>query len=428
MNYISTRNITEEFSFIEAVTKGIADDGGLFVPKHIPKLNENFWENFEKQSFKETAYEILRYFIDHDEIELDGIVEEAFNFPVEIKKLNENIYSLELFHGPSLAFKDFGARFLASVLSRYAVKNRTKYTILVATSGDTGSAVGQAFLNKENIEVKLLYPAGKVSELQEKQLTTIGGNVTALEIDGTFDDCQRLVKQAFADGELRRRKNLTSANSINIARLLPQILYYFEAVKKIGREGEIILSVPSGNLGNLCGALIGIKMGLPVHRVISALNVNDVFNEYMSTGKFTPRRAVPTLSNAMDVGAPNNLERIIHLFDNDIDLIRKLIKTTSISDEQTLETIRKIKDEFNYVICPHTAVGFASLFKEVTDINEKKCVVASTAHPAKFYNIYPEEIKRVIKIPEQLKISMEKEKQSVKLSSGFDVFKSYLLG
>ncbi len=427
MKYISTRG-GDNLKFLEAVVMGMAPNGGLYVPQYIPKLENDFWDKIKTQSFRETAYDILSKFIDEDEIDLNKIIRSAFNFPVEMNKLDEHIAVLELFHGHSNAFKDFGARFLAAVLSEYAIKNDIEITILVATSGDTGSAVGKAFYNAKNINVKLLYPSGKVSEIQEKQLTTIGGNVTAVEVNGTFDDCQRLVKTAFADDELREKINLSSANSINIARLLPQALYYFEIYKYFDSTDDLILSVPSGNLGNLTGALIANKMGLPISTIVSALNANDVFHQYVATGKYEPRNAIPTISNAMDVGAPNNLERIVHLFNEDLESLRGVIKTTSITDEETLETIKLIYNKYNYVVCPHTAVAAASLFKIYPEILDSgKAVISSTAHPAKFLDIYDENIKSNIQIPEQLQEAINKTKQSIPISREYEEFRVFLL-
>lgn len=427
MKYLSTRNKNIRKTFIEAAAAGIAEEGGLYFPESIPVLDNSFWRSLKKQSFIETANIVLSKFIDKREINLSEAIEKSFNFPLEVKQLDDKLFILELFHGPSNAFKDFGARFLASVLNDYANRRGEKITILVATSGDTGSAVGRAFYGADNIDLYLLYPSGKISNIQEKQLTTIGGNVTALEIKGTFDDCQALVKKAFSDMELRKKINLSSANSINIARLLPQILYYYEAFKRIDDNKNIILSVPSGNLGNLTGALIALKTGLPLRGIISALNVNDVFDEFLRTGHYNPKRATPTLSNAMDVGAPNNLERIKFMFGNDLDALRKTIATTSITDKETAGTIDFVFDRYDYVICPHTAVAFASLEKLRSNFSPQAVsIIMATAHPAKFMNIYNDEIKTIIDVPKQLSGVLGKEKKSVLLSNRYEAFKEYL--
>jgi threonine synthase len=428
MKFISTKDVSVGMSFSEAALLGMAEDGGLFVPETIPELNEAELESIKEHSFQETARLILSKFIDEAEINLPALIKRAFNFPVKLKSLSDNLFVLELFHGPSNAFKDFGARFLAAALSEISKKKGSKLNILVATSGDTGSAVGKAFLNIENIEVFLLYPSGKISAIQEKQITTIGGNVTALEIEGTFDDCQTLVKKAFADDKLKEKINLSSANSINIARLLPQVLYYFEIHKKIADTENLLLSIPSGNLGNLTGALIAKRMGLPIQNIVSALNKNDVFNEYISTGCYKPRRAVPTLSNAMDVGAPNNLERINYLFGGDIESLRKTIHAASVSDEETREAISEIYNKFNYVVCPHTAVAYASFRKTESKFGGNvKRVFAATAHPAKFIGIYEEKIKNKIEMPKGLKEAMAKEKKTIILPNEYGKFRDYLL-
>lgn len=432
MKYYSTNSKNKLFSFEEAVMKGLADDGGLFMPESVPNLGKDFFWDIEKKSFTEIALEVSRHFAG-DEIplsKLEEIVFNAINFPAPITAINNNLFVLELFHGPTLAFKDFGARFMAKTMGYFAQKENAHLNILVATSGDTGSAVANGFYNTPGISVYILYPKGKVSKIQEQQLTTFDKNITALEIDGTFDDCQRLVKTAFLDNELNDKMNLSSANSINIARLLPQSFYYMEAYKQIPDKSlPVVFSVPSGNLGNLTAGLVAKKMGLPVYKFIGATNRNDVFTEFIQSGNFNARASVQTLSNAMDVGNPSNLARIIDLYLNSIDDIRNDIYSATFNDDQTRDAIKYIYKEFDYVIDPHGAVGYLALQKFLQENSSQKysSVVLETAHPPKFKDAVEEELKINLEIPERLAACLQKEKKAVELNSDYDSLKNYLM-
>ena len=432
MNYYSTNKKSKEVSFKEAVIKGIADDGGLFLPSFFPVLPDNFFSEINDLSFQEISYKIAASFI-QDEIPsslLNSMIERAVNFDAPLIPLNENISILELFHGPTLAFKDFGARFMAEVLSYFSKENKQDINILVATSGDTGSAVSNGFFNMEGIRVYLLYPSKKVSRIQEMQLTTLNGNVTALEVEGTFDDCQKLVKQAFLDYDLTKNIFLSSANSINIARLLPQSFYYFNAYKQLkNKKRPLIISVPSGNFGNLTGGLIAKKMGLPVDKFIAAVNVNDVFPIYLNTGKFIPKPSVNTLSNAMDVGNPSNFHRILDLYGNDWNKLNEEISSCSFTDTLTKKAIKDIHDKFNYLIDPHGAVGYLALDEYINknQIESFNGIILETAHPSKFIDTMKQIIEENIGIPERLEQCFHKEKKSVRISNEYTDFKNYLL-
>ncbi len=431
MKYYSTNNKNKFFSFEESVMKGLADDGGLFMPESIPNLGKSFFENLEKNSFAETALEVSKHFVG-DEIpqtRLEEIVTNAINFPAPIVEIDKNLLVLELFHGPTLAFKDFGARFMAKTMSYFAQKENSYLNILVATSGDTGSAVANGFYDTPGINVYILYPKGKVSKIQEQQLTTLDKNITALEIDGTFDDCQRLVKTAFMDGELNTKMNLSSANSINIARLLPQSFYYMEAYKQIpDKTLPVVFSVPSGNLGNITAGVMAKKMGLPIHKFIGATNKNDVFTDFIQCGYFNPRASVQTLSNAMDVGNPSNLARIVDLYSNSIEEIRNDIYSATFNDDQTREAIKYFYEECDYVIDPHGAVGYLALekFLKENSNTEFNSVVLETAHPAKFKDVVEEELFIDVEIPDRLTACLQKEKKSIELSSEYSILKEYL--
>src|SRR3989339_81738 len=431
MKYYSTNSKNKLFSFEQAVMKGLADDGGLFMPEFIPKFPREFFESIENKSFVEIALEVSKYFIE-DEIpqaKLEEIVTEAISFPAPIVEIDKNLFVLELFHGPTLAFKDFGARFMAKTMGYFAQKENSHLNILVATSGDTGSAVANGFYNTPGINVYIFYPKGKVSKIQEQQLTTLDKNITALEIDGTFDDCQRLVKSAFVDSELTSKLNLSSANSINIARLLPQSFYYMEAYKQIpDKTHPVVFSVPSGNLGNITAGLLAKKMGLPIHKFIGATNKNDVFTEFIQSGNFNPRASVQTLSNAMDVGNPSNLARIVDLYSNSVSEIRNDIYSATFSDEQTREAIKDVFEKNNYVIDPHGAVGYSALEKFLKGNSTEKftSIVLETAHPAKFKDVVEEELNINVEIPERLAACLTKEKRAVSLSSDYNSLKEYL--
>lgn len=431
MNFISTNKNYARVTFLEAMRKGLAPDGGLYMPERIPVLPDSFWRSLRKLNFNEIAFEMAKpYFGDElSAQELHSVIEDAFNFPVPITLVEKNNFVLELFHGPTLAFKDFGARFMARLFSEKARKDQQEVTILVATSGDTGSAVAHGFYKVEGVKVCLLYPKGKVSKLQEQQMATLGENVTALEVEGVFDDCQRLVKQAFTDEELNSRMQLSSANSINIARLLPQSFYYAYAVSELQKKGikEPVFSVPSGNFGNLTGGLLAMKMGMPVRHFLAATNVNDVVPEYLKGDEFQPRDSIQTISNAMDVGNPSNFARIKYLFDGSDSEIRDQITGYSYTDKETRETIREVFEEFGYLLCPHTAIGYRAA-KEYQKEKGENIPVATlaTAHPVKFRDVIEPEIHQKIEVPERLNVWLEKEKRSISVSSRFDEFKEFL--
>jgi len=425
----SDRNYTATFA--EAVERGIATDGGLFMPTKIPTLPQAFFDSLGTMSFQEISFEVARLLLGTEipEQDLLAIIEGSITFPAPLVMLDPQLAVLELFHGPTLAFKDFGARFMAQTLSYLRRGAGKESTVLVATSGDTGSAVAQGFHNVEGLKVVLLYPSGRVSAIQELQLTTSGGNVTALEVLGTFDDCQRLVKQAFADPVLSQAKGLTSANSINIARLLPQAFYYVEAYARLPRQqNQVVFSVPSGNLGNLTAGLIAWKMGLPVRRFIAATNSNVVVPKYLATGIFTPAPAIATISNAMDVGNPSNLARIVALFEGDLGSMRDRLVSFSHNDDQTRAAIGDAYERYGYLLDPHGAVAYQALQDYRTEHGaEDPAIVLETAHPAKFPDAYPEALRKTIKEPERLRALLSGTKRSVKLSAGFEEFEEFLL-
>ena len=431
MRLQSISNPGKTVSFAEAVDRGIAEDGGLFMPVTIPQLPRDFLNSSRSMTFQEIAFRVAECLLDGEipNRALRTIVEESLTFPVPLHRLDGQTSVLELFHGPTLAFKDFGARFMARTMAYLHRNDALEMTILVATSGDTGSAVAHGFHNVKGMNVLLLYPSGRVSAIQEKQLTTLSGNVTALEVHGSFDDCQRLVKQAFADEGLSSRKKLTSANSINIARLLPQSFYYFNAYAlREDTELPLVFSVPSGNLGNVAAGLLAWKMGLPVRRFVAATNANRVLPRFLETGMFIVEKSVATLSNAMDVGNPSNFVRVMHLFGNSVEAARTMLYSASFSDDETRECIRRKYTETDYILDPHGAVGMLALQsyrgKERTPVQG---IVLETAHPAKFLDTYERSMQAVIRTPERLRVSMVGTKQSVKLSSRYEEFKEFLL-
>ena len=427
----SVTNQAVTASFAEAVDRGIADDGGLFLPVMLPPVPRDFFESARTLSFQEIAYR-LSVLLLHEEIPegaLLRIVSQSMTFPVPLHGLDDTTFVLELFHGPTLAFKDFGARFMARILAYLHRNDSRELTILVATSGDTGSAVASGFLNVDGMKVILLYPSGRVSAIQEMQLTTFGGNVTALEVDGAFDDCQALVKQAFADRELRSRKQLTSANSINIARLLPQAFYYFNAFARISsRKLPVVFSVPSGNLGNLTAGLIAGQMGLPVHRFIAATNANQVIPRFLETGEFIPAPSIPTISNAMDVGNPSNFARINALFGGSVEAIRRVLFSASFTDDETRREIEETYGTNGYILDPHGAVASLALRRYRAGSSEPvNGILLETAHPAKFLDVYSGSLRKRIHVPERLRASMQGTKHSIRVSSVYSDLKSYLL-
>ena len=428
MRFYSIKGNAISVGFKDALFHGLAPDGGLYMPETIPHLGTDFFKS--DLSYPELAVGMIHPFTKDDltHAQLTDICELAFDFPLRIKELNETDSVLELFHGPTFAFKDFAARFMARTMSHFLENEDNEITILVATSGDTGSAVANGFFNVDGINVIILYPSHRVSAIQEKQLTTLGGNITALEIDGSFDDCQRMVKAAFQDIDLRSRLFLSSANSINMARLLPQSVYYSWAWKLCGKNKPIIFSVPSGNFGNLTGGLLANRMGVPVEKFIAATNANDTFPHFLSSGTIQHQDAVQTISNAMDVGVPSNLDRIQNLFHDDINQVKVDISSWSFTDKDTKESIRNIQDEFGYLIDPHTAVGVLGLNKYREKTNSKtKCVVLSTAHPGKFADVIEPIIGNKTSLPESLQIAMKKEKNSIKMPKQFSDLKEYLL-
>ncbi len=432
MKFYSTNRKTKDVTFKEAVLKGIADDGGLFMPEEIPLLDKSFFEKISSLSLKEIAFNVTKNLLvsDISEQEIEKIINAAITFNAPLVQLSDNKFILELFHGPTLAFKDFGARFMANVMSYLNKDSDKEVTILVATSGDTGSAVANGFYNVEGINVILLYPSEKVSKIQEQQLTTIDGNITALEILGTFDDCQRLVKQAFLDKSLTSKMILSSANSINIARLLPQSFYYFNSYARLeNKHLQTVISVPSGNFGNLTAGLIAKKMGLPVNKFIAAVNSNDVFSHYIATSEFEPKPSVKTLSNAMDVGNPSNFVRILELYGNNYQKIKYDIYSKSFSDKDTILGMKEVYANYNYTIDPHGAVGYLALkkFSEENNLKSFNVIILETAHPAKFKDIVENALNINIGMPERLSQCLHKEKHSIKLSSNYNELKEFLM-
>ncbi|GMT45701.1 MAG: threonine synthase [bacterium] len=427
MKYYSTNRKSEKVSFKEAVLESMAADKGLYFPEKIPALPGSFFNALPGMSLSEIGYHFLKPYVSGalSDTELKETMEDVFSFDIPLVQVETDKYALELFHGPTLAFKDVGARTLARFMSKFSTTHKT--TILVATSGDTGSAVARGFFDMPNIDVVVLYPKNKVSKLQEKQFTTLGKNITALEVNGNFDDCQRMVKAAFADEELKKQMRLSSANSINIARLLPQAIYYFYAYGQLkNRDRPVVISVPTGNLGNLTAGLLAKKSGLPVAHFVAAANRNNVFQEYLETGIFRPRASVPTLSNAMDVGNPSNLVRIQELYDRSFEAARKDISPYHFSDEETRRTIADVFKRTRYILDPHGAIAYLGLSaymkeKAVTGI------FLETAHPAKFYQTVEQEIPVKVEIPQRLAESLERPKQTVEIGCQPEDLKRFLL-
>ncbi len=444
MKYYSTNGKAPLADLQKAVVKGLAEDRGLYMPERIEKLPKAFFDDIQDMRFQDIAYNVASNFFgeDVDEDALQDIVYDTLSFDCPVVKVTDNIYTLELFHGPTLAFKDVGARFMARLLGYFLRRGGSgtsadqTVNVLVATSGDTGSAVANGFLGVEGIHVYVLYPKGKVSPIQECQFTTLGQNITAIEVDGVFDDCQALVKSAFMDEELNKHMKLTSANSINVARFLPQAFYYFNAyarMKALGKADNLVMCVPSGNFGNICSALFGHEMGLPIKRFIAANNANDVFYNYLQTGKYEPKASIQTLANAMDVGDPSNFARILNLYSQNGALtpeathhrITNLISGATYSDEKIAETMRQCYNETGYVLDPHGACGYRALQEGLQE--GEIGVFCETAHPAKFKEKVDDILGIDIEIPARLKAFMEGEKQSVKMSKDFADFKRYLM-
>ena len=431
MKYYSTNGQAPIATLEKAVVKGLAEDKGLYMPERIKPLPKEFFDNIENLSFQEIAYKVADAFFGEDvpAEDLKRIVYDTLAFDCPCVKVTDTIYSLELFHGPTLAFKDVGARFMARLLQYFLKKEGAgQVNVLVATSGDTGSAVANGFLGVDGIHVYVLYPKGKVSPIQECQFTTLGQNITAVEVDGVFDDCQALVKNAFIDKELNEHMQLTSANSINVARFLPQAFYYFYAyaqMKKKGLANQFVVCVPSGNFGNICSALFGKRMGLPVKRFIAANNANDVFFKYLQTGKYEPKASVQTIANAMDVGDPSNFARVYELYGKNHNAICADISGATYTDEQIAETIKEVKAETGYVCDPHGACGYRAL-KEGLKEGEVG-VFLETAHPAKFKDTVDRILGGDIEIPAKLQAFMKGTKQSVPMSKDFADFKQFLM-
>lgn len=431
MQYYSTNKQAPDVTLEEAVVKGLAADKGLFMPFTIKPLPQEFYDSIDTLGFQEIAYRVADAFFGEDvpAATLKQIVYDTLSFDVPLVKVTENIYSLELFHGPTLAFKDVGGRFMARLLGYFIRKEGKKQVnVLVATSGDTGSAVANGFLGVEGIHVYVLYPKGKVSEIQEKQFTTLGQNITALEVDGTFDDCQALVKAAFMDKELNSRLQLTSANSINVARFLPQAFYYFYAyaqLKRAGKAANAVICVPSGNFGNITAGLFGKRMGLPIKRFIASNNRNDIFYQYLQTGVYAPRPSVATIANAMDVGDPSNFARVLDLYGGSHAAISAEISGAAYTDEQIAETVKNVWTDEHYLLDPHGACGFRAL-QEGLQPGETG-VFLETAHPAKFKDTVENIIGEAVQIPEKLQAFMRGEKKSLPMSKEFADFKRYLM-
>ena len=437
MKYYSTNKKVSGVSLQDAVVKGLADDKGLFMPDSIKALPQSFFDTIENLSFQEMAYTVADAFFGED-VEADAlkkIVYETLNFDVPLVHVNDDIYSLELYHGPTLAFKDVGGRFMSRLLGYFIQKQNkdTKVNVLVATSGDTGSAVANGFLGVEGIHVYVLYPKGLVSPIQECQFTTLGQNITALEVDGTFDDCQALVKSAFMDEELNAKLKLTSANSINVARFLPQSFYYFYAYAQLKalnpklskEELEMVFCVPSGNFGNITAGLFAKKMGLPVKRFIAANNRNDIFLQYLQTGTYSPRPSVSTIANAMDVGDPSNFARVLDLYNGSHSAISAEISGVSYNDEQIAETLKACKLETGYLLDPHGAVGYRALQEGLTA--GETGIFLETAHPAKFLETVENIIGEKVEIPLKLQEFMKGEKKSLSMAKDFQSFKNFLM-
>ena len=436
MKYYSTNKQAPLASLGEAVVRGLATDRGLYMPERIKPLTQEFFDHITEMSFQEIAFRVAEAFFGEDipADDLRHIVYDTLAFDAPVVPVDSNIYSLELFHGPTLAFKDVGARFMARLLGYFNRQQPTAngqqpmVNVLVATSGDTGSAVANGFLGVEGIHVYVLYPKGKVSAIQECQFNTLGQNITALEVDGVFDDCQRLVKSAFMDADLNAHMRLTSANSINVARFLPQAFYYFYAYAQMKRQGkadELVICVPSGNFGNLCAGLFAHRMGLPIKRFIAANNRNDIFYQYLKTGEYNPRPSVQTIANAMDVGDPSNFARILDLYGHSHEAICGLISGATYTDEQIADTVADTYHRTGYLLDPHGACGYRALAEML--LEGEQGVFLETAHPAKFRDTVEAIVKSEVEIPEKLQAFMRGTKQSVPMTAEFEDFKAYLM-
>lgn len=437
MHYYNTRKQSEVVSFKEATIRGQAPDKGLYFPVQLPLHGSMFFENIENFSNEDIAFRVMQPFVGEEipEEELFRMVSDTIRFPIPLVKLNESVYSLELFHGPTLAFKDVGARFMSRCLGYFLKEEKRKVTVLVATSGDTGGAVAHGFYEVPGVEVVILFPSGKVSPVQEKQLTTLGQNIHALEIEGTFDDCQQLVKTAFADDDINQNIFLTSANSINVARWLPQQIYYYLAYKHWpDKNCPPVVSVPSGNLGNLCAGMLAHQRGLPILHFIAACNLNDTITKYLQTEIYQSQLAVPTLSNAMDVGNPSNFVRIMEIFShqtaegkNAFSELQKNLSSFRFTDEETLTAIGEVASQFDYLLDPHGAVGYLALQKYLSYHKGKKGIFLETAHPVKFPGAVETATGKPVEVPSSLQSVMQQEKKSLKMKPSFSLLKEYLM-
>ncbi|HEU5164562.1 MAG TPA: threonine synthase [Chitinophagaceae bacterium] len=430
MKYYSTNKNSDQVSFKEATIRGQAPDKGLYFPETIPQVDKGLIDNIEKMSNEEIAFRVIKPYVANEltDDDLFRIVSETINFPIPLVKVSDNIYSLELFHGPTLAFKDVGARFMSRCLGYFLKNENKKVTVLVATSGDTGGAVANGFFDVPGVDVIILYPSGKVSAVQEKQLTTLGKNIHAVEIEGNFDDCQQMVKQSFADEEINKKLFLTSANSINVARWLPQQFYYFFAYKQwLDKDHAPVISVPSGNFGNICAGILAKQSGLPVHHFIAACNVNDTVTKYLQTEIFQTQTAKATFSNAMDVGNPSNFIRILEIFHHQFPDLAKNLSSYNISDDETIATIKEVHERSEYTLDPHGAVGYLSLKRFLQTHPGRKGIFLETAHPVKFPEAVEKATSKEIDLPSSISSLMKNEKKSIKMNASYESFKNFLL-
>ena len=435
MKYYSTNKESPIVDFKEATIKGQAPDKGLYFPEVIPQVDKELINKIESTSNEEIAFRVIKPYVGNtiDDESLFQIVSETVNFPIPLVEVNDKISSLELFHGPTLAFKDVGARFMSRCLGHFLSQNtessiKRNVTVLVATSGDTGGAVANGFYDVEGVDVIILYPSGKVSPVQEKQLTTLGKNIKALEVQGTFDDCQQMVKQAFTDKDFKEKLFLTSANSINVARWLPQQFYYFFAYKQWKEKNNPpVISVPSGNFGNICAGILAMQSGLPIKHFIAACNANDIVSEYLDSEKLIPRQSVTTLSNAMDVGNPSNFVRILEIFHHQFPELKSKLSSYSISDKETMKTIAEVYQKENYILDPHGAVGYLSLQRYLNDNPNEKGIFLETAHPVKFPEAVEKATGHFISIPDSLLPIMKKDKLSIVIPADYSALKDFLL-
>lgn len=429
MKFYSLNKKAPRVSFKDAVIAGIAPDRGLYFPESIEPLPKRFFEHIEELSNHEIAFNSIHQFVSEDipNEKLRAVIADVLDFDFPVVEIEKSVASLELFHGPTMAFKDVGARFMANCLGYFSEGEKNELTVLVATSGDTGGAVANGFLGVAGVNVVILYPSGKVSDIQERQLTTLGQNITALEVDGTFDDCQEMVKTAFLDQDLLRDMKLTSANSINVARWLPQLFYFLFAYKQVKSKGkEIVFSVPSGNFGNICAGMVAQRLGMPCNHFVAATNVNDTVPEFMRTKKYNPKPSTATISNAMDVGDPSNFIRIRHLFQDDFEALRKNLSSYSFSDDVTKKALLHIHKQSKYIADPHGAVGYLGLKKYHESHPNTYGIFLETAHPVKFLHVVEETIGQILEIPVQIQKVMDREKKSIPIQK-YSELKSYLL-